>query len=294
MAFGIDTLTNLNNADFDWSNFYEWRGLWPEFVGRYFGPSNGSGLAVSGEFKSFYGTTGNACKYVVPICSPFQSRETETGTTGYDDGVSDANDTIKLINDFLNSGELAIPSSGEIYVYLDVEANTAISPAYWSGYANTIYLAKDAGGAQIFFPAIYTQFVQNSSGKYVPQTSVVNTLTDACKDWPDAYVRCFGFWPNEPENPASTYCVAKPGTLDFGVFGTFSQNLCASGSADVPVLLWQYADPCVCLPAGYSSYAGLGNATIYCGSTPYQNNNIDMDGSDSTGAESYMMTITGN
>ncbi len=62
----------------------------------------------------------------------------------------------------------------------------------------------------------------------------------------------------------------------------------------MPVLVYQYIEGCLCVEDGYTYFAGLSNSSTFmpCGTTYYPNNNLDLDGTDSTRAESYMLVIS--
>ena len=88
--------------------------------------------------------------------------------------------TLSNLKDFL--GELAIPASGLVYVYLDVEPHVRWTPAYGSGWANAIRTGTDSSRAESFRPALYCQYVQDSStGLWGPNSLVAQALNDACR-----------------------------------------------------------------------------------------------------------------
>ena len=288
MAFGIDTLAALNDPNFNWANFKQWKGEWPQFVARYFG---GNEDATFGEFAAFKTTTGGKCHYVVPAQASVVSNQQMTGNAGLSQGATDAATTIKNLNYFIQSGDLKIPPSNEVYVYLDVEENTDLSASYWAGWANAIFTATDPSGLAAFWPAMYSPMTADSSGLYRPHKVVRDALNSACSAAPSSYnVQCYGIWASQPEDvPAS--CVPSAGP-DWSVFAKFSQDLCGTEVA-VPVLLYQYIEGCFCVADGYTDFAGLSNSSKFmpCGTTYYPNNNLDLDGSDTTGAETYMLLI---
>ena len=110
-------------------------------------------------------------------------------------------------------------------------------------------------------------------------------------DWPGYAAVCYGLWPAQPEDvPASCVPTAGP---DWRAFSQFSQNLCGTETS-VPVLVYQYIEGCLCVEDGYTDFAGLSNSSTFmpCGTTYYPNNNLDLDGTDSTRAESYMLVIS--
>ena len=61
--------------------------------------------------------------------------------------------------------------------------------------------------------------------------------------------------------------------------------------------VYQYIEGCVCVENGYPNFAGKSNDSTFMackvGTTYsyYPNNNVDLDGSDTTGAETYMLHI---
>ena len=88
--------------------------------------------------------------------------------------------TLSNLKGFL--GELAIPASGLVYVYLDVEPHVRLTPAYGSGWANAIRTGTDSSRAESFRPALYCQYVQDSStGLWGPNSLVAQALNDACR-----------------------------------------------------------------------------------------------------------------
>jgi hypothetical protein len=276
----------LNDTCFSWPHLHDWKGQWPGFVGRYFG---GGYDSTAGEFTYIRNTTGGTCLHVAPLQGSDSARQSQSNTTGYDNGAEDADQTSRNIIAFLTSGELSLSSFGGAYVYLDVEPGTALSPAYWAAWATTVYHYALSDGSEPYFPAVYTQFVQ-SSGVWLPQGSVQTALNKACSDYPAAAVQCYAFWTGNPETAAMC---APDGIPDWSALGKFTQNLCGGSTFTVPNLLYQYAEPCSCVGYGYSKYAGISNCADFfdCSGQGYPNNNLDMDGSDDTGAETYMLTI---
>jgi hypothetical protein len=268
MAFGVDTDVYL--TDVDWDSFYNWKKKWPSWVGRYFGSGHNS---KAGEFLYALTSTSSVCKHVIPLQAYTSTEALSKEQHGYDTGVAHANSTIAHIKTFLTSKELAVnPAEDLVYVYLDVEGTHVLSKAYWAGWADTIYHAE-ASGLQPFRPCIYARFVKDSSGRYVPGSNVSSTLNTVHEAFTDAAARCYGFWSNEPE--PDTGCKSTFVADWTNVFGTFEQSY-GTDSYTVPVYAWQYAEsgPCSVLVAGYAG-----------------GNTLDMDGTDSTGGETYMLSI---
>ena len=269
MSLGVDTTDYLNQIN--WPDFYNWKGQYPIFAGRYFG----GGYTWSGsEFTEAKASTGGKLTSIAPIRASTLDQSV-SGSAGYNNGVNDGNDTCTRISNAINAGQLTVPPSGLIVVYLDNEpigsSQNLLTADYWAGWANTVFNFPSEGAP--YYPGLYCPFYQDSSGVYVPISGVQTALNDACSKYPSDYVVCWGLWTFEPHSPDSDYC--PPGsTLNWSLTGKFNQDVCGN-SVHVPVYLWQYASPTAC--SGYSNFAG--------------GQDLDIDGSDSTGAESYMLKI---
>ena len=213
----------------------------------------------------------------VESLAPIRASTTDqsvSGITGYNNGVSDANETCTQISDAITAGQLEVPPSGVVIVYLDNEPigtnPNLLTPDYWAGWAGTVFNFSFEGDP--YEAGLYCPFYDDG-GVYVPTTGIQTALNEACGKYPDEYVACWGLWTYEPHSPDANYC--PPGSsLNWSLIGTCRQDLCGD-SINVPVYLWQYASPTAC--SGYTNYAG--------------GQNLDIDGSDSTGAESYMLKI---
>ena len=277
MAFGVDTVSTLTTID--WPTFYGWKKEWPSWVGRYFG---GDASSIAGEFTYVLQHTSSVCKHVLPIQGATSSQLQDAANGGYNLGVEDANATIVNINKFLSTNELAInPAANSVYVYLDVEkvnksGVVTVTQAYWAGWADTIYNAKTDSGLQPYFPCIYSQFVPES-GLYVLNASVADTLNGVHASFPNAAARCYGLW--SPQPFFFSQCDSSFPADWTGVFGSVNQAWGAT-TYPVPVYAWQYAEPGGpngCWANTYPGFAGK--------------QNLDMDSSDSTGAETFMLSI---
>ncbi len=263
MALAVDTVSNLSNIS--WSEFYAWMGHYPIAAGRYFG---GGHNWSDSEFTAAKSATGGVLSRIMPLqgCQP--SRQETDGTTGYDYGSADGKNTCGSIEKAISAGQLALPSSAAVYVWLDVEPNVAITPAYWAGWANEVNRYGP------FYACIYTQYV-DESGVWVPQSTVQYALNNSYHYWPKAASVCWGLWTSEPEGCSLCPASAVP---DWSVFGKFYQSYDGTNIL-VPLYLYQYAEKTVCVTdCGESSFAGK--------------QNLDLDGTDSTGAEACMLNIT--
>jgi hypothetical protein len=210
---------------------------------------------------------------VVPITGSISSRQTTSGTTGYDYGSSDGETTCENIVAAIQAGQLVLPSDQPVMVYRDIEQGTDIMPAYWAGWATAVDNYTYNGLAP-FNPGIYTYYVKQANGLYSPQSSVQTCLNTVCEYWPDAEYLCYGLWANEPE-PCS-YC--DPSAVpDWSVFNAFTQTGCGN-KFPVPLHLYQYAERPGCInTCGVSNFAG--------------GQNVDLDGSDGTQGTTYMLVI---
>jgi hypothetical protein len=269
MVFGIDTVEYLNTID--WAKLYNWKGEYPGFAGRYFGSTD---TWKGTEFTDAKSSTNGVLDHIAPLRGCDSGRQSTTGSTGFSYGQEDGTNCCDRIVNAMNAGQLSLPPGDRVYVYLDVEEGVDVSPQYYSGWASSIY-EYAYGALQPFLPGVYTQFV-DSGGLYYPNSYVKNALDSAQGDHPNLNVRCAGFWSNEPEPCA--YCDPAASPDWSGVFGTYKQPV-SGGDVVVPVMLWQYAEKGGCVTAcGYgSTWAG--------GQT------VDLDGSDETGAEDYMLVI---
>ena len=263
MGFMVDTTSYLN--DIDWAAFYAWKPQYPGAAGRYFG----GGYTWSGsEFTDARASTGGVLTRVAPIRACQPSRQETAGSTGYGYGQADAQDTMTRIGNAITAGQLSVPSGGGAIVWLDVEANVGLTPAYWAGFANELNLTFD------YAAGIYTQFVNNGSGVYYPQASVQAALNASYNDWSNADSLCAGLWTSEPE-PCSG--CAPDGAPEWSVLGTYTQPYQGS-NYPITNYIFQYAE--------------YGGCTTTCGVSNFAGGqNLDMDGTDSTGAEGRMLLI---
>jgi hypothetical protein len=262
-----------------WSAFYNWEqpNRYPAYAGRYF---DSSSSWTPGEFASAKSATGGVLNKIVPLQAGNASREQQAGSIGHGYGDSDARATCQQIVNALNAGVLAIPPSRQIYVYLDVEANTALSVDYWAGWATAVY-HYPAGSTYPFWPCIYGHYTKDpSNGRYSPD--VAAALNSSYSNYPSDPTRCFGLWSSEPE-PCS-YCNPNA-SPDWSVFNPFSQSY-GETAYPVPLLLYQFAE--------HGILAQNSGCVYYCGRQDYaggQNLDLDSDNSGNSGAQNYMLLI---
>ncbi len=271
MALGVDTADALSSID--WEAFHNWCGLYPAYAGRYFG---GGYTWVQGEFTAAYNATGGALAKIVPLQASQSARQQATGSTGYSYGVSDATATCQNIGSAISAGQLNIPASGSVNVYLDVEQGTALTIDYWAGWSTTVFnYDLDAGSP--FWPCIYAWYEEQSDGKYSPGSDVQNALNSACSSYPNHATLCYGLWSSEPE--LCSFCNFPEASPSWSVFNSCSQNICGTNKP-VPLLLYQFAEKGGCNnTCGNDSFAGN------------QNLDLDSDNSGTTGAQNFMLDI---
>jgi hypothetical protein len=177
VALGIDTAKPLNQSQARWKQFFDIWQESPVFAGRYFGdiqPGFPSDHAwVPGELSSLPADSPlQALRYILPLATPGpfdttrpasksqhnlggqpvffrQQGETRDGahvanSTVRSNGQIDATATCKQIAAALSfvttagQPELVLPDSERVFVFLDVEPQTALHPEYWLGWAETI------------------------------------------------------------------------------------------------------------------------------------------------------------
>ncbi|MGC8498170.1 MAG: hypothetical protein ACP5OV_01555 [Acidimicrobiales bacterium] len=270
MSLGVDTDDALNTIN--WSDWYSWKPQYPTWAGRYFGNLLSWKYP---EFTDAKSSTGGVLRIIAPLTAPNAANQQTGGTNGNDLGASDGQATCSSIEAAITQGQLTIPASGVVYVYLDVEPGINITPAYWAGWANEVNSYVSGGNAP-FVPAVYTTMTE-SGGLYYRAGNVTYALGKAASDYPSQFVTCAGYWASEPE-PCAACQPGYDASSAFSQCGTYVQPVGGGNTADVSVLLWQYAEQHGC--------------TVTCGVTGFAGGQtLDIDGSDSTGADNYMLVI---
>lgn len=193
--------------------------------GRYFGPyssyvglttmSMEPGTANINEAKAMRGIGVNRIAVLYSSQRPVID---QTKANGSADAQKLCDGITNVIND--SQGNILMPGSGQVYVYLDVEANTNFAYAYWQGWSSTVNSYKLSNGASPYFACCYCD----------PNDKPVSgqTHSDPCSILNNA--PCYGVWSSEPE----------PGPCSV-VGPAWNPAACAS----VYTLLWQYLEqPC--------------------------------------------------
>ena len=269
----IDTPFPLDQVH--WGSFHSWKGEYPSAAGRYFG----GGLSWSGnEFKEAKTATRQVLSHVAPRRNSQPEHQLKFGEEGYNQGKIDAEDTIARINNAINSGQLGMPPGGKVIIYLDVELNVQVTPAFWAGFANLVNVYR-AGPTTPFTAGIYTPFVSSANGKYLPQVAVRDCLDRANLNWPDAVSLCAGFWASSLE-PCGV-CSQPAYVPNWDRLGSYSQPY---KQATHPILnyVWQYAkyESCVGSGPGECGYPGFANGQ-----------KVNFDSRGTTGATNLMLEI---
>jgi hypothetical protein len=131
---------------------------------------------------------------LLPISSPLGDREATGGTTGKQYGKDDAATCLNAMLTTLNGGyNVTIGADRVIYVYLDIEHGVAITPWYWEGWAETIYLYQDSTWGSPFYPCVYAN---------PNDTTTMNMLVGYNAD---NQHKCWGLWSTQP-NAAGSNC----------------------------------------------------------------------------------------
>jgi len=209
IAYGFDTANYIYNVaasaktKFGTGTFYI----------RYLGPSPAASVMTSSSGVSeCRAAWDNGAKYLAFISAPTQSRLHGTAAMGTSDAQTFCANFYSV---YRAVGPLVFQSSGVAHVYLDVEGNTNLSAAYWSGWASYIDGYLVPGWGYPLFPGMYCN----------PNSSTTNCSAVAASG-----VYCFSVWSNHPE--PCTAC-GKFGSVSWGPYN------CTQG---YPTLVWQMAE----------------------------------------------------
>jgi hypothetical protein len=179
-------------------------------------------------------------------------------------------------NPFANDKEISRKVQGHSSFIARIHGHTAVHTYQLSGTTT-----------KPFVPGIYCGYT-TSGGKYVVPADIQTVFDNAATYWTHSNVRCRGLWTAEPF--LCKYCTSTADvSSDWGQFATAKQTL-QTGTVEVPLYLWQYAEP------GYIDRKGVGiGGCKYACNPPYPDfaggQNLDLDGSDSRGGETYMFKI---
>ncbi len=259
MALGINTSRrNLDDPEIDWINFNIWQADWPvlsapEFAGRYFlGGRFAQPDPVSHEIECVFNWScgeiytsplaSGDMQFVVPIQAGIQARQELTKKQGRLAGRIDARRFCERIMAAIAIGDFIIPDPRSVYVFLEVEGNTAITKYYWQSWAAEImsFNIKDSSGNIVlpFVPCILCDFNFDAvEGKYFPAEGVQNCLSEFLIRDGKSYKQCHAFWARTTD-----VITVPPDTPEItsDIFGDFSQQFDENDTI-VPVFFWQFS-----------------------------------------------------
>lgn len=191
----------------------------PAFWIRYFSPCpytavNSSSQNANDECTAVWSSGGH---YLGPISSPYQPRLSGTTAEGNADAQTFANAMQSVYYDVI---PLLLPANNTLYSWLDQEASTSLSVAYWDGWASYINGYNFAGlGTYPLYACLYCNPC---------------ALPPNCSTLESATAHCYGIWSSEPQRCANT--LQNP--------PTWAAETCAGCGVDigVPTVVWQFAD----------------------------------------------------
>ena len=156
----------------------------PNFWIRYFSPSNyttvnSSELNAIKECRAVW-QANSAYPYLGAVSTPVASHLSGSSATGHADAQTYIN---ALIYTYGHVPPLFFPTNWQLYTWLDQEASTALSLAYWNGWAGFINLYSYLGHVP-FYAALYCNPTAPP-----PNCSIIQNAS--------AYT-CFGVWASGP------------------------------------------------------------------------------------------------
>src|SRR5205823_2686359 len=165
--------------------------------------------------------------YVIPLAAPGEARYT---TTNQSWGTYDGNDVCDAIVRAIQAGGMGFPPGGQVYVYLDIESNFALTDAYWRGFSGAVFQYVTPWSTQPFFPGVYA----NGCRTCHPNNAITADVLTAYQS-PGLYF-CYGQWASVPTAQSCNDCMNSP-------LPTFSAALPLtnlSGSYRVTLHHWQH------------------------------------------------------
>jgi hypothetical protein len=218
---GYDTAGEIQNT---YVSAHDEFGADPSFWIRYFNPSPAADLFENDPVSECEGAWDSGAPYVGCVSAPYQSDLSGSAAQGQADAQSYA---AALLSAYQAVGPLQTPSNNELWCFLDQEASTSLSSAYWNAWAYYIAEYNFAGaGTYPLYPCLYCD-----PGSPYPNCSTIAGSSGV--DVPAAV------WSSEPE-PCGT--VTDPPGWD------------AESCSAAPTLLWQFGEQGAC---GYSANVDL-------------------------------------
>lgn len=245
MTFGVSALDCRLDSGVDWTDLVTWAaGVRPAFAGKYFIASpwrwvHGEGTALVDP------AVPGASLAIVPIQCGDPVRQAEAGDLGQQWGDEDGTALADAVRSAVDVGDLALGSARTgIYVYLEVDADTALSPEYWAGWAgavSTALLVGSQAGSELplvqgLLPCLATTFAASEAGPFEAPQAIRDALDGSAGiGWASA--RCYGFWATTAD-PAT---IQPAPALDWSSFAAYSQKQRSGPDVPVPVTIWRYA-----------------------------------------------------
>jgi hypothetical protein len=162
--------------------------------------------------------------YILPITSPGGSRTNGT----YAMGISDGNAVCQAVDNTIHNDNGIYFAGSEDIIYLDVEHNQGITPAYWAGWSHAVWVFTSYIGNQPYYPGCYCN--PNDSG-------LCSTLSGGPHG-------CSGLYTNQPDLGCNgTYC-SSPGP-----------GWAAVPCANITTRVWQYDEAGYCCNLNVSTGA---------------------------------------
>ncbi len=180
----------------------------------YFTPVNASSSNANAECREIW-ISNSSNPMLGPITTPTQSRLSGSSAEGHADAQTFAS---AMVTAYLDVVPMLLPANGNLYCWLDQEASTSLSLAYWNGWA--AYLDGydfDGSGTYPLYPCLYC-----NPGAPPPNCSTIGSSS--------AYY-CFAVWSSEPLR-CGNYVKDPP---------SWAAENCAPYSS-TPTRVWQFND----------------------------------------------------
>ena len=210
---GYDTAGKIQNT---YASAHREFGVNPAFWIRYFNPSPAADLFHDDAVAESRGAWDSGGNYVGCISAPRQSRLSGSAAEGHADAQAFC---AAMLTAYHAVRPLLLPSTGQLYCWLDQEYSTSLSSDYWNAWAHYVAEYDFAGlGTYPLYPALYCD-------PYSPFPNCSTIAKARAVDVPSA------IWSSEPEPCGS---LARPPRWNPDKCGT------------VPTKLWQYAEQGAC------------------------------------------------
>ena len=210
---GYDTANQIQNV---YASARSEFGVEPAFWIRYFTPSPAADLFNDDAVAESQAAWDSGGRYVGCISAPAQSRLSGSAAEGQADAQAFC---AAMLAAYHAVRPLVLPSSGQLYCWLDQEYSTSLSSDYWNAWAHYVAEYNFAGlGTYPLYPCLYCD-------PYSPYPNCSTIAKARGVDVPSA------IWSSEPEPCGG---LAKP--------PRWHPDECPT----VPTKLWQYGEQNAC------------------------------------------------